>query len=153
MDMDKSEKYQKILFDDVWLDPVDLTPEGRVFTPCGCSFVDALTGLALKMGHHSVVDWAKIMGVEPVQLHETMRTLTDKTATEWVNTITIRLISYYLSHTTWSPKMIAGSTGFPSANAMGKFYLFHAGIHLMAYREKHQRIVTKTQVSKEIIVK
>ncbi|MDR1919382.1 MAG: helix-turn-helix domain-containing protein [Tannerellaceae bacterium] len=139
--------YKKISIDEVWLPP---TETSRPFTPTGCSFLDVLTQRVLNESHARPAVWAERMGVTSAQLCETVRTLTDLTAPEWIATLSVRLISHWLLHTTWPIKTITLRAGFTSGNAMAKFYLANTGQTPKQFRTERQRVLVK--VSKEIVV-
>jgi AraC-like DNA-binding protein len=146
-DVNENVNRWKISFEDVWREPVGNKMEDRVFTPTGNALLDTLTERVLKEKRRSAVKWAKELGITPDRLYETVRTLADMTAAEWIATLTIRLIIYYLLHTTWSYKEISRCVGFTSSNTMEKFFYRHVGCRIREYREAHQRVtvtVTKT---------
>jgi transcriptional regulator GlxA family with amidase domain len=91
------------------------------------------------------------MGVTPGQLYETVRTLTDMTAPDWIATLTVRLISHWLLHTTRPIKNIANRAGFTSVGTMTKFYQANTGQTPKQFRTEHQRVLTKTTKEIEIV--
>jgi AraC-like DNA-binding protein len=140
-------EYTKITIDDVWQDPMD---ENRKLKPSGCHFLDTLSHRVLHEKHAASATWAKRMGVTPMEMYATVRTITNMIATDWINTLTLRLIMYWLMHTPWPISEIAHKAGFTSSNAMLKFFQMMTKQTPRQFRDNHQEIIT--EVTRTIVV-
>lgn len=154
MNRDDKNRYPRITIDDIWASPAETKKSGKYCNPSGCPFLDTLNRQVLLGRHRHPTEVAKVMGITPQQVFETVKTITNMTACEWMNALTLRMASYYLLHTTWPLSKIANEIGFNSASALSKFYRANAGCTTRKFRSENRRVVTKTvkeiTVNKEI---
>lgn len=82
----------------------------------------------------SVKSYAEEMCITPKYLSFVSKTVTGRTALEWIHTSTVRAIERYLRHSNLSIKEIADQLDFPNLSFFGKFTKSHLGVSPTEYR-------------------
>lgn len=82
----------------------------------------------------SVKSYAEEMCITPKYLSFVSKTVTGRTALEWIHTSTVRAIERYLRHSNLSIKEIADQLDFPNLSFFGKFTKSHLGMSPTEYR-------------------
>ena len=82
----------------------------------------------------SVKSYAEEMCITPKYLSFVSKTVTGRTALEWIHTSTVRAIERYLRHSNLSIKEIADQLDFPNLSFFGKFTKSHLGVSPIEYR-------------------
>lgn len=82
----------------------------------------------------SVKSYAEEMCITPKYLSFVSKTVTGRTALEWIHASTVRAIERYLRHSNLSIKEIADQLDFPNISFFGKFTKSHLGVSPTEYR-------------------
>ena len=82
----------------------------------------------------SVKSYAEEMCITPKYLSFVSKTVTGRTALDWIHTSTVRAIERYLRHSNLSIKEIADQLDFPNLSFFGKFTKSHLGVSPTEYR-------------------
>ena len=104
-------------------------------------FADLLSANEGKV--RSVKRYADELCITPKYLSFVSKTVTGKTALEWIHQSTVKNIERYLSHSNMSIKEIADILEFPNLSFFGKFTKSHLGVSPTEYR-RQQSMKNKT---------
>lgn len=97
-------------------------------------FADLLSANEGKV--RSVKRYADELCITPKYLSFVSKTVTGKTALEWIHQSTVKNIERYLSHSNMSIKEIADILEFPNLSFFGKFTKSHLGVSPTEYRRQ-----------------
>ena len=97
-------------------------------------FADLLSANEGKV--RSVKRYADELCITPKYLSFVSKTVTGKTALEWIHQSTVKNIERYLSHSNMSIKEIADIMEFPNLSFFGKFTKSHLGVSPTEYRRQ-----------------
>ena len=97
-------------------------------------FADLLSANEGKV--RSVKRYADELCITPKYLSFVSKTVTGKTALEWIHQSTVKSIERYLSHSNMSIKEIADILEFPNLSFFGKFTKSHLGVSPTEYRRQ-----------------
>lgn len=97
-------------------------------------FIDLLTRNEGKTC--SVKKYAEELCITPKYLSFISKTVSGKTALEWIHEYTVKAIERYLRHSNLSIKEIADRLNFPNLSFFGKFTKSHLGVSPTEYRRQ-----------------
>ena len=93
--------------------------------------------LAFSQGRmRKVAQYAEQLCVTPKQLSAAVKTVSGRTAIDWITENTVKSITNELLYTQKSASKIAEELDFPTLSFFGKFFKQHTGFSPRAYREK-----------------
>ena len=84
----------------------------------------------------SVKKYAETLCITPKYLSFISKTVSGRTALEWIHEYTVKAIERYLKHSNLSIKEIADRLEFPNLSFFGKFTKNHLGVSPTEYRRK-----------------
>ncbi len=84
----------------------------------------------------SVKKYAEELCITPKYLSFISKTVSGKTALEWIHEYTVKAIERYLKHSNMSIKEIADMLEFPNLSFFGKFTKSHLGVSPTEYRRQ-----------------
>ena len=94
----------------------------------------------------SVKKYAESMCITPKYLSFISKSVTGKTALEWIHQSTVKAIEHYLRHSNMSIKEIADMLDFPNLSFFGKFTKNHLGVSPTEFRRQQSM---KNELEKE----
>ena len=84
----------------------------------------------------SVKKYAEELCITPKYLSFICKSVSGKTALEWIHEYTVKSIERYLKHSNLSIKEIADRLGFPNLSFFGKFTKNYLGVSPTEYRRQ-----------------
>ena len=85
---------------------------------------------------HRIGWYAQQLGITQKYLSETVKSVSQRTPNEWVNSYIMSELCVMLKHTTKSIKQITADLHFPNQSFLGKYFKQHAGVSPSDYRKR-----------------
>ena len=130
--------YEFLLLTDRLLEARDPTDGNRKQTSNDDLYRQFLELLAFSKGRmRQVAQYAEQLFVTPKQLTAAVKTVSGRTAIDWITENTVQAITHELLYTQKTVSEIADELDFPSLSFFGKFFKQHTGLSPRAFRERH----------------